>query len=119
MDGQEDMLKQRFGQKTPFTVRDGYFEDFVSTLMAKLPEAKYDAIPATRISKPRFSFAMMIAASVVTVVFSVTAFLNKPIQSFDQQFSESVDSYSDTEVDEMADYAMIDNEQLYDYMTEK
>ena len=113
----EKYLRERVGQKNPFRTPEGYFDQFTANIMAQLPERT----PQTAESKPVakkvvmplrrwFYAAACVAALVVTAVsfhFHETA---------DRQQSVAV---TESYIDEAADYAMLDNTDIYQLLAEE
>jgi hypothetical protein len=121
MNREEEALEKKFGRKAPFTVPEGYFEDFASGLMDKLPERESHAVVKRLDVWYRLRPAIMIAASVCAVILTIGAYFNKPKSGMrSEQPSAQIEKAPTYSVmDEAADYTMLDNEQIYAYVTEK
>ncbi|MBR1547567.1 MAG: hypothetical protein IJ637_02430 [Prevotella sp.] len=104
MNYEETYIREKIGQKNPFTVPKGYFDQLTSQVMSQLPEKNNHV--ARRISlRP----ILMAAASVAAVlVIGLTVFFQQ--QSSDEQALAAVDS---SYIDDAADYAMLDNMEIY------
>ncbi len=121
MNREEVIIERKFGRKSPFTVPDGYFEDFTSGMMDKLPEREARVIQMRNCRWNKLRQTIMIAASVCAVMFSIGAYINRP-KSIVQEKPSSVKldkSSTYSVIDEAADYTMLENEQIYAYVTEK
>jgi hypothetical protein len=108
-------LKQTVGNRNPFRVPDGYFEQLTEQVMQQLPEreqivAKQQSI-AQPASQPRARKVQMrpwlyaAACTVAAMLMGVTYYLHQ--DSADDLVAD--DSY----YEEVADYAMIDNMEIY------
>ena len=132
----EDILKQKFGQQNHFQVPEGYFDKFMTDIMQQLPEEKTTAIEVnmsdTKSTKKAWIRPMRrlaIAASFAALLFGAATFYKSGSQSHqassemqtakmekvaDSQSAENDEYY----IDEMANYAMLDNSDIYAYLIE-
>ena len=101
-------------RRNPFTVPEGYFDTFADQLMASLPERQPRA-------KRVWLRPLRYAAAVVCVLamgamtwfaLSSSPDVRQPIQA------ESIQVPSDVAFDEAADYAMIDNSDIYSLLAD-
>nr|WP_294077316.1 hypothetical protein [Prevotella sp. UBA5379] len=118
----EEFIKKKFGKKQPFRVPDGYFDDFSGRLMARLA-AQNKPVPMVcslssrrRAARKHFIWrASLIAASILAAVFSLNLIFSRkdarPVQTA-QKPAQSIT------VDQAADYAMMDNEDIYTDLVE-
>jgi len=122
MVNEEAFLRDKIGQKNPFKIPDGYFDQFADRLMEKLPEQQHKPVLIHRL-RPLLYAAVFVG---VLIIGATLAF--KSIQKFDSQSNialvtneqdESLlNSYSDTYIEDAANYAMIDNEEIYAYLAD-
>lgn len=120
MDENEKILSEKVGRNTGFTVPQDYFEQLPDAIMAHLPEQRPKLWTRARL---RLSVA---AAAVVIIAITSTLLLNR-------QHSDKVEVASSTntstlmdehavesndEAADMANYAMMDSEQIYAYLSE-
>ena len=101
MTNEEKYLKERVGQENPFRTPEGYFDQFTAK-----PVAKKVAMPL----RHWFYAAACVAALVVTAV----TFHFHEVDAPQQQMAVS-ESY----IDEAADYAMLDNMDIYQLLAEE
>jgi hypothetical protein len=124
MMNEEQYLRSQMGTKNPFRVPEGYFDNFASQLMAKLPEKPCaDGAGAERVPVIRHTALVMrlrpllyAAACLLIAVMSVTVYLNRPGLDVHEQTAAVAaqdPSLSDTYFEEATDYAMIDNYDIY------
>lgn len=111
MSGSKRNYSQQSRIPSPFTVPEGYFDSFADRMMASLPEKE-----ARRVAVSpwwhRYRYALATAACICGLVFGVSVFVNK--QRADRMVASSVQSAtSEVTFDEMADYAMYDNGDIY------
>ncbi len=127
MEKDEKILNQRYGRQAPFVVPDGYFENFTSELMTKLPDHRTTVIGqlhADGISnrhRTQWQRWTAVAASVCAVVFGATMYLQQSktqVTNVASANNEEMVNSTYTDVDAMTDYAMLDSDDLYAYMTE-
>jgi hypothetical protein len=120
MDKDEEKLITRFGKVEPFKVPDGYFEDFTKELMSKLPDKSHktgivELHPMLWSSRLRGGIAAAVIAAAVTI--GVYTYIGKfnVINSYERASmpqKENIDQ-SKTNFDQIADYTMMDNEDIY------
>lgn len=126
MNKEEKFIEQKFGRENHFTVPEGYFDDFTSQLMQKLPEdPNQGARIVTMTPSPwrRYHAAIVAAASVCAAIFSVGIYFHsaesrpqKASVAASQQVGVRNASYST--VDAMAEYTMLDTEDMYAYIAD-
>lgn len=118
MMNEEEYLRSRMGKKNPFTVPEGYFEQLTAQVMDRLPEKK----PAKVAVMKRLRPWLYAAACVCVGVFVAAVAFNQQTEDLQgqQQMAnmgqENVNYYSDSYIDEAADYAMIDSQEIYSYL---
>jgi hypothetical protein len=115
MTNEELYLKERVGQKNPFRTPEGYFDQFTANIMAQLPERQpmENKSVAKKVAMPIrhwFYAAACVAALLVT--------------AFSFHFHNTTDNqqqvaFSETYIDEAADYAMLDNTDIYQLLAEE
>ena len=113
---EENFLNNKRLKENPFTVPKGYFfnlqEDFSNRTLGEARLIK------KTIKHPNFLRPFITAAaSVCVAVFGVAAYLhyiNMNAQQPDVINTQTLNSHSE----EVADYIMIENEDIYDYMSE-
>lgn len=115
MNKEEQILKNRFGNDNHFTVPEGYFEQFAQQLMEQLPEREARVIKMQPNLWHRLRPAILAAACLAGVVFSVGIYQKSGKQvPADMVAQMDVQGYID--LDEAADYMMLDNDDIYAYM---
>ena len=111
MDNEEKYILDRFGKNNPFTVPDGYFDQLASDVMAQIPKRR----TVSRVVALRpwlYAAACMVAVVVMTLTFH---FRQDNVSEMTASAAESVDN---TYIDEAADYMMLDNHDIYAYLSE-
>ena len=109
----EDLyIKSRMGDKNPFRVPEGYFDNFAADLMQKLPEKEK---PVKKGLIVRLRPLMYAAACLMVAIFTAAVFFSHDDAATPEvaSISQPVDSY----VDEAADYLMADNMDIYACLT--
>ncbi len=118
MDKNEKYLKQKVGNRNPYTVPAGYFDNFAEKFVCNLPEQEVKVVP---ISKHRHLTWRIgaVAASFCAVMFSLGIYLNNSNSQAEQPAIYAHESVSNEETfNEVVDYAMMDNEDMYAYVSE-
>lgn len=129
MDNEEKYLNSKIGQKNPFKTPEGYFDQFTEQMMKQLPGQEEVKKPAIIRRLRPWLYA---AACIALLVISVNVLYNKnqptdnnPQMAMVQQsevktetptetYSDSYDAY----IEDAANYAMIDNEEIYAYLAD-
>ncbi len=107
---EEKYITEKFGQDNPFRVPDGYFDQLSAQVMSKLPERK---------QKARFVSLRPIlyaAASIVLVLVMGVAYFfqqDNNEQTLATNNTTTTTTYESSYIDEAADYAMLDNVEIY------
>ena len=125
MDREAKFISDKFGHRTPFKVPEGYFDDLASQIMQNIPEPRHH-IEGARIVEMKVSRwrrlrpIAVAAASVCVAVFGMGIYLHSGERGAAGTHAErmkdvpSASSYA--AVDAIADYAMLDTEDMYAYM---
>jgi len=101
-----------------FNVPDGYFEKFATELMDKLPEQEFQPMKVGR--KVALWPRAIAAVAVGIVAFSSVIYLTK-FENQNVAETVPVNTQQQTEmfsVDDVADYAMIDHQDIYEMIVE-
>lgn len=100
---EEKYLEERLAKRNPFRVPKGYFDSFAEHVIKQLP-------PQQKAKHVTFRPWMYAAACLVVAVFSVAIyFAHVSTNSSEMPQMAVTESY----MDEAADYAMIDNTDIY------
>lgn len=125
----EGNIIKTVGKRNPFRVPDGYFDDFASRLLSSLPNEERateasNGETAKIVAMPRrHGLRTMIcaAACLCAVAFGASVYLAKLSPDGDKAKSTAVPTYAqyaetDTYEEDIADYAMMDNSDIYAYL---
>jgi hypothetical protein len=119
---EEKYLVDRFGKKQPFSVPEGYFDQFASQFMEQLPEREEEAVVVRLDSHSRWStirrWSVAACLAVALAGVGMWAFQGESSKATGAadagQFAAS--NYN-TAIDQAADYAMMDNGDIYAYVS--
>ena len=101
---EEDEIRRKCGTENPFTVPEGYFEDFTKQLMAQLPEQAIPTPLETKVTTwQRFKYMTRSSESTNTAILSD---------------NETKSPYSDEYIEAVIDNSMMDDYTIYCYLTE-
>ena len=119
MTNEEKLIIESLGKESPFRVPEGYFDRFADQFMDKLPEQQ----PAAPAQRPRLKVLRPIltaAACLCVAIFSITLYLNRPQDVTEQApvAATATNVAEETLMDEAADYAMLDNADIYACLSE-
>lgn len=112
MTNEERYIREQIGRsENPFRVPDGYFETLTQRVMQQIPEEETPAVGKPRTSRIVALRPWLYAAAclVVVLVMSLTV-------AFRQDASGTTleaQAESATFMDDMVDYAMLDNAEIY------
>lgn len=115
----EEYLNSGMGKKNPFTVPEGYFEQLTAQVMDRLPEKKPAKVAVMKRLRPWLYAAACVCAG---VFIAAIAFNNQAEEVMPRQqqpviaMQDDTDYYSDSYIEEAADYAMIDDQEIYSYL---
>ena len=120
MMNEEEYLKSKVGNRNPFTVPEGYFEQLAQQVMDRIPAATQELKPAPKKTVFKQLRPWLYAAACVCVgVFTAGVLFNsqndnsKELEQMATLEQENINYYSDNYIDEEADYAMFDNQEIY------
>ena len=127
MINEEDFLNSKMGKRNPFTVPEGYFEQLTQQVMDKIPQAVTTEMKPVRkpakiaVMKRLRPWLYAAACICVGVFIAAIAFNDRSEVATPQPASQQIavneptdyNYYSDSYIDEEADYAMIDNQEIY------
>ena len=120
MMNEEEYLKRKVGNRNPFTVPEGYFEQLAQQVMDRIPAATQELKPAPKKAiikqlRPWLYAAACICVGVFTagVLFNSQNDNSKELQQMATLEQENINYYSDNYIDEEADYLMLDNQEIY------
>lgn len=121
MTREENILKERFGKENPFKVPDGYFDHLTERIMENLPEQEIRVIDirSRQTLWQKLPLRKIAAAVAVVALLGGGSFWalqhegdSKMVAHVKKHEQKAVSS-EDAAFNEMADYAMIDNETIY------
>lgn len=117
---EEKIIRNRCGDKNPFRVPENYFNDFASQMMSKLPEKDDGTIylKSRNNRAYRFRRPLLYAACILTLlVFSTFGYFYANVNSSQNRQNAAntitVKPNADELIDRTADYAMMDNHDIY------
>ena len=121
MTREENILKERFGKENPFKVPEGYFDHLTERIMENLPEQEVRVIDirSRQTLWQKMPLRKIAAAVAVVALLGGGSFWalqregNSKMVAHAKQHEQKAVSSEDAAFNEMADYAMIDNETIY------
>lgn len=119
---EEKYLVDRFGKKQPFSVPEGYFDQFASQFMENLPEREEEAVVVRLDSHSRWStirrWSVAACLAVALAGVGMWAFQGESSKATGAaDASQFAASNYNTAIDQAADYAMMDNGDIYAYVS--
>jgi hypothetical protein len=119
---EEKYLVDRFGKKQPFSVPEGYFDQFASQFMEQLPEREEEAVVVRLDSHSRWStirrWSVAACLAIALAGAGMWAFQGEsPKATGAADASQLASSNYNTAIDQAADYAMMDNGDIYAYVS--
>ncbi|MBQ8463723.1 MAG: hypothetical protein IJ544_06365 [Prevotella sp.] len=115
MMNEEEYIRNKMSQRpNPFRVPEGYFDQLTDRVMSRLPQEESVQTKPTLIRRLRP--LLYAAACVCIAVFSVAIYFNHhnaEQQAATAALQQQDAYYNDSYIDEAADYAMLDNEEIY------
>lgn len=110
---EEKYIKSQQADMSPFKVPEGYFEQLTSRVMDGLPTEQ-----APRQSKPRLLRPWLYAAACSAVLVVAITYLHQDKENYRQPQAERivVANNNDSYFEDAADYAMVDNQDIYAFL---
>lgn len=114
MKNKEDIINARHGKANPFCVPEGYFDNLTQQIMERLPE-HHEKPQAKEVSLRKFMRPLAYAASLIVAVFTVTTLINQNNMDDSENMMQmsASNANADTYSDDIVDYIMIDNMDIY------
>ena len=121
MTREENILKERFGKENPFKVPDGYFDHLTERIMENLPEQEIRVIDirSRQTLWQKLPLRKIAAAVAVVALLGGGSFWalqhngDSRMVAHAKLHEQKAVASEDAAFNEMADYAMIDNETIY------
>jgi len=130
----EHQLHSTYGNKRPFTVPDNYFSDLSSQIMANIPVEEPVKTPDNTIETKKSHFVLIrrvrplaIAAAMIGIVMiafwsfaDYTSNQKSAADASQKGVEESLSKATSSDsFDEAADYMMMDEDDMYAYVTDQ
>lgn len=130
----EHQLHSTYGNKRPFTVPDHYFSDLSSQIMAKIPVEEPVNTPENTVKTKKSHFVLIrrvrplaIAAAMIGVIMiafwsfaDYTSNQKSAADASQKGVEESLSKATSSDsFDEAADYMMMDEDDMYAYVTDQ
>lgn len=120
---EEILLEKTFGKLNLFKVPDGYFDNIDASIMNQISKSKHTPSKTQPIKKylRPIIYAACITASIVisTIYFYHTNKQDVKHIANVSHNDDSQNSYSDISFEQMYDYAMFDNDDLYSFIADE
>ena len=115
---EEEYLNQHFGKRHPFTVPDGYFDNLAERVMQQIPTDAPRKRSLVKTLRPWLYAAACIVLLVGSIVFVSTYRTeeSQQLKTANNNNSNEIVVASDNYIDDMADYTMVDNDDIYLYL---
>lgn len=122
MNTEERYIRNKAGSANPFRVPEGYFDSFPAQIMERLPECEAVGATVRRPFIERFRPMMYAAACLLLAVFGTAVYMHESEIRPEKAGAGVVASGSHTSgsytyEEELADYAMMDNTDIYAYLS--
>ena len=115
MENEEKYIREKLGHTNPFRVPEGYFDQLTSQVMSQLPER---CQKSRVISLRKWYYAAACVAAVAIMGF--TFLFHQEAEGGEQPVVASVETNNidNSYIDDAADYAMLDNSEIYAYLAD-
>lgn len=113
MNNEKD-IKQRFGTANHFTVPEGYFDNFASQMMSRLPEREARVVEIKH--RKRWRPIAVAAASIAFVAMGAALWFNQDnpsAKTVSEAKASTMSLQTTSEFEQAADYAMLDATDMY------
>lgn len=118
---EENKLKLKYGTRNPYRVPDNYFEQFTSRIMEQLPEHQIGENEVREPSRWQRLRPFLYMAAMFCLLLTGGKWLqfyteHQQATETTEQTAQSTEEYN--YMDDMINYAMIDEELVYSYLTD-
>lgn len=118
---EENKLKLKYGTRNPYRVPDNYFEQFTSRIMEQLPEHQIGENEVREPSRWQRLRPFLYMAAMFCLLLTGGKWLqfyteHQQATETAEQTAQSTEEYN--YMDDMINYAMIDEELVYSYLTD-
>lgn len=113
MEFDESYIKKKFGKEQPFTVPSGYFESLSERLSEKLPSDLHVVAAVTPWRRYRTTIAAAACLCLMAVGAAAYFATESPKTTIVANHSAMHESITESSIDCVADYTMLDNEDIY------
>lgn len=107
---EEEMIRKIEGQKNPFRVPEGYFDNFNERLAKRLPPMQEQKTVRLTPRLWRYAAAVLFIVGAGIVLYTS--------RSDQQSFAYSEEVSQEEYVNEALDYILVDNMEIAEYLTE-
>ncbi len=112
----------KLGKRQPFKVPEGYFENLTANVMAHIDETEQNSQKAKTVElKPKSRkywgwISAVAACALIAILFATTTTTGTDHQ---QQIAQAIatEQYDDNYEEDMLEYAMVDNSDIYSYLS--
>lgn len=113
MESGESYIKSLCGKERPFSVPHGYFSEFSEKIVEQLPRVEHTPVKLN--VWQRYRSAIAVAACLCVMVVGGAAYMATSSHHDNVAFGENTahESTSYNSADYVADYSMLDNEDIY------
>lgn len=124
MENEEKYIREKMGDKSPFRVPEGYFDQLASRVMSQLPEQEQGRRSEQKPRRqarmvPLRSWLYAAACVIAIVVLTLTFYFHQRVaEPLDQPMAAVSAPVDDQYIDDVADYVMLDNTEIYAYLAE-
>lgn len=120
MDNEEKYLEQQFGRKNPFCVPEDYFVHLSENIMKAIPDAEDGKTVVKGKLWHRYRPMAIAAAIVLAIAVSSLTYFERNVATPSgkvRQSAKIIPSDNDSAIDQAIDYTMLDDDDMYAYVT--
>lgn len=108
----------KFTDKGQYKVPEGYFDTLADRIMANIPEPKAQKKKQARIISI-FKVKYAVAACFIAAIIGGAAYqFNKESENVSETLANTSATYGEEYVNDYIDYAMVDGNDIYEYLSE-
>jgi hypothetical protein len=116
----EDIIREKCDTENHFKVPDGYFDSLTDNIMDKLPERKAVVIDIRthKSAMHKILVACSVAAACCAAFFCIQFLTHTSLSDQGGTAQQNVEKAHEKFVDDALDYSMIENHEIYDYLSD-
>lgn len=118
MQKEDKLIRNLYGTENHFQVPEGYFDNLASSVMLHIPDGEAKVVKMPVPTWRKHIVAISTAAASVLALIGFSMFYQQSANIHNADLRANVETTSEySSVDDVVDYAMLDTDDMYAYMS--